>query len=199
MVSEACDALVGEDLMHAVARGAAYYGLARQGKGVRVRGGVPRSYYVGRRKRDARRARDACAAKGSDGGAFRHGGRHGAQIPGSRVRAERGGARAVPLLPVASRKDDAPGSMLEDLGPDLEEFSPVEISLPGTPGKSSRDIGSSGDRDGRAGVVVRGAQTAAAGSWNSTCEATQKSRGHGQRGRRLLWDLIGGEEHLGAR
>ena len=33
--------------MHAVARGAAYYGLARQGKGVRVRGGVPRTYYIG--------------------------------------------------------------------------------------------------------------------------------------------------------
>src|SRR5580700_5809897 len=39
--------LVGEDLMHAVARGAAYYGLARQGKGVRIRGGVPRTYYIG--------------------------------------------------------------------------------------------------------------------------------------------------------
>ncbi len=39
--------LVADDLMHAVARGAAYYGLARQGQGVRVRGGVPRSYYIG--------------------------------------------------------------------------------------------------------------------------------------------------------
>ena len=39
--------LVGEDLMHAVARGAAYYGLAREGRGVRIRGGVPRTYYVG--------------------------------------------------------------------------------------------------------------------------------------------------------
>ena len=39
--------LDGEDLMHAVARGAAYYGLARQGKGIRIRGGVPRTYYVG--------------------------------------------------------------------------------------------------------------------------------------------------------
>ena len=39
--------LSGEDLMHAVARGAAYYGAARQGKGVRIRGGIPRSYYVG--------------------------------------------------------------------------------------------------------------------------------------------------------
>ena len=33
--------------MHAVSRGAAYYGLARTGKGVRIRGGVPRTYYVG--------------------------------------------------------------------------------------------------------------------------------------------------------
>src|SRR4029077_9459694 len=39
--------LLGEDLMHAVARGAAYYGLAREGRGVRIRGGVPRTYYVG--------------------------------------------------------------------------------------------------------------------------------------------------------
>ncbi len=39
--------LLGEDLMHAVARGAAYYGLARTGRGVRIRGGVPRTYYVG--------------------------------------------------------------------------------------------------------------------------------------------------------
>ena len=33
--------------MHAVARGAAYHGLARRGRGVRIRGGVPRTYYVG--------------------------------------------------------------------------------------------------------------------------------------------------------
>ena len=39
--------LSGEDLMHAVSRGAAYYGLARHGKGVRIRGGIARSYYVG--------------------------------------------------------------------------------------------------------------------------------------------------------
>ncbi len=40
-------ALPAEDLDLAVARGAAYYGLVRRGKGVRIRGGVPRSYYVG--------------------------------------------------------------------------------------------------------------------------------------------------------
>ncbi len=35
------------DLDLAVARGAAYYGLAKQGRGVRIRGGTARSYYVG--------------------------------------------------------------------------------------------------------------------------------------------------------
>jgi hypothetical protein len=35
------------DLDHAVARGAAYYGWAKQHGGVRIRGGTARSYYVG--------------------------------------------------------------------------------------------------------------------------------------------------------
>lgn len=39
--------LPGDDPEHAVARGAVYYGLARRGRGVRIRGGAPRSYYVG--------------------------------------------------------------------------------------------------------------------------------------------------------
>jgi hypothetical protein len=36
-----------QDLDYAVARGAAYYGAAKTGKGVRIRGGTARSYYVG--------------------------------------------------------------------------------------------------------------------------------------------------------
>ena len=35
------------DLDHAVAQGAAYYGMARRGRGVRIRSGASRSYYVG--------------------------------------------------------------------------------------------------------------------------------------------------------
>lgn len=35
------------DLDLAVARGAAYYGIASRGRGVRIRGGSPRSYYIG--------------------------------------------------------------------------------------------------------------------------------------------------------
>jgi hypothetical protein len=39
--------LRNDDLDVAVARGAAYYGLVRRGKGVRIRGGAARVYYVG--------------------------------------------------------------------------------------------------------------------------------------------------------
>ncbi len=39
--------LESEDLDLAVARGGAYYGLARRGRGVRIRGGAARPYYIG--------------------------------------------------------------------------------------------------------------------------------------------------------
>jgi molecular chaperone DnaK (HSP70) len=40
-------ALTGTDLDLAVARGAAYYGFVRQGRGIRIRGGTAMAYYVG--------------------------------------------------------------------------------------------------------------------------------------------------------
>ena len=39
--------LEGAELDLAVARGAAYYGYVRRGRGVRIRGGTARAYYVG--------------------------------------------------------------------------------------------------------------------------------------------------------
>jgi molecular chaperone DnaK (HSP70) len=39
--------IAAHDFDLAVAKGAAYYGLARQGKGIRIRGGLARSYYIG--------------------------------------------------------------------------------------------------------------------------------------------------------
>jgi hypothetical protein len=39
--------LEGADLDRAVAAGAAYYGLVRRGKGIRIRGGAARAYYIG--------------------------------------------------------------------------------------------------------------------------------------------------------
>jgi hypothetical protein len=39
--------LISDDFDLAVARGAAYYGLARQGRGVRIHAGAARPYYIG--------------------------------------------------------------------------------------------------------------------------------------------------------
>ena len=45
--SSACRLLSGVDLDAAVAQGAAYFGLVRQGSGIRIRGGTAAAYYVG--------------------------------------------------------------------------------------------------------------------------------------------------------
>ncbi|MGL4424062.1 MAG: Hsp70 family protein, partial [Gemmataceae bacterium] len=45
--SEPARSLAGADLDQAVAKGAAYYGLVRRGKGIRIRGGTARAYYIG--------------------------------------------------------------------------------------------------------------------------------------------------------
>ncbi len=45
--AEPLKVLESDSLDLAVSRGAAYYGLVRRGKGIRIRGGVARSYYIG--------------------------------------------------------------------------------------------------------------------------------------------------------
>ena len=45
--SAAARLLEGADLDLSVAKGAAYYGYVRQGKGVRIRGGIANAYYIG--------------------------------------------------------------------------------------------------------------------------------------------------------
>ncbi len=118
------------DLMHAVAYGAAYYGVARTGRGVRIRGGVPRTYYVG--------IESSLPA-----------------VPGlpSPMKAlvvvpfglEEGSKVELPQRPFAlvvgepaefrffsslSRKNDAAGTLIEEIGDDIEELAPIEVSLP---------------------------------------------------------------------
>ncbi|MCB9652528.1 MAG: Hsp70 family protein, partial [Deltaproteobacteria bacterium] len=46
-MERAPDVLPDADYDLAVARGAAYYGLVQRGRGIRIRGGVARSYYIG--------------------------------------------------------------------------------------------------------------------------------------------------------
>ena len=90
--------LSGEDLMHAVSRGAAYYGLARLGRGVRIRGGVPRTYYVA--VESAMPSIPGFPAPLKALAVVPFGMEEGTEIriPGKRVRADRGAARGVPVL-----------------------------------------------------------------------------------------------------
>lgn len=124
------------DLMHAVARGAAYYGLARQGKGVRVRGGVPRTYYIG-----IEAAMPAVPGRkppikaltvvpfGMEEGT-------GHQIRDREFALSLGGRPQFRFFESAARKQDPAGLLLEEIAPDMQELAPVEAVLPGNPGES---------------------------------------------------------------
>ena len=128
--------LVSGDLMHAVASGAAYYGLARQGKGVRVRGGVPRSYYIGIETampavpgmKPPLKALTVVPFGMEEGGGHRIGDRRFALRIGARAQFR--------LFQSTERKQDVPGEMLEEITPEMEELTPVEVSLPGNPGEA---------------------------------------------------------------
>jgi molecular chaperone DnaK (HSP70) len=128
--------LVSDDLMHAVARGAAYYGLARQGKGVRVRGGVPRSYYIGIETampavpgmKPPLKALTVVPFGMEEGG--------GHQIKDRQFALRIGERAQFRLFQSTERKQDAPGEMLDEITPEMEELTPVEVSLPGNAGET---------------------------------------------------------------
>lgn len=129
-------ALVGEDLMHAVARGAAYYGLARQGKGVRIRGGVPRSYYVGIETAMPAVPGFAAPLKALTVAPFGMEEGTGHKFPNRVFALTVGEPAQFRFFQSGVRKDDAPGSMIEDVGEDFEELAPIEVFLPGNAGES---------------------------------------------------------------
>lgn len=118
------------DLMHAVARGAAYYGLARQGKGVRIRGGVPRTYYVGIETSlpavpgmPAPMKALAVVPFGLEEGSK-------VELPQRKFALVVGEPAEFRFFSSLTRKSDAPGMLLEEVGDDLEELSPIEVFLP---------------------------------------------------------------------
>ena len=114
----------------AVARGAAYYGLVRRGRGVRIRGGTARSYYIG-----VEAARPAvpgipaplmavCVApSGMEEGTE-------AELPGREFALALGRRASFRLFSSRTRRGDAPGTVLESWSPEeLSESSPVEVQL----------------------------------------------------------------------
>jgi molecular chaperone DnaK (HSP70) len=122
--------LVGEDLMHAVARGAAYYGLARRGQGVRIRGGVARTYYIGIETAMPAVPGIPAPLKALTVAPFGMEEGSEAPIPGREFGLVVGQPAEFRFFVSATRKDDPPGAMIEDLGEELQELAPMEVCLP---------------------------------------------------------------------
>ena len=128
--AEPVKVLFGEDLMHAVSRGAAYYGLSREGKGVRIRGGVPRSYYVG--IESAMPAVPGIPAPLRALTVVPFGMEEGtsASLPQREFALAVGEPAEFRFFNSATRKDDSPGELIDDIGDELVELSPIEVNLP---------------------------------------------------------------------
>ncbi len=122
--------LSGEDLMHAVSRGAAYYGLARRGRGVRIRGGVPRTYYVGIESAMPSVPGFAAPLKALTVVPF--GMEEGTEqrIPNREFGLVVGEPAEFRFFTSAVRKNDQAGDLIEDFGDQLEELAPMEVNLP---------------------------------------------------------------------
>jgi len=121
--------LEAPDLEHAVARGAAYYGMARRGRGVRIRSGASRTYYIGiESSMPAVPGMEAplkalCVVPfGMEEGTE-------AMIPDREFGLVVGEPAEFRFLSSTVRKQDQVGSMLEDWGSEVEERSPLEVTL----------------------------------------------------------------------
>ncbi len=121
--------LSGEDLMHAVSRGAAYYGLARRGRGVRIRGGVPRTYYIG--VESAMPSIPGFPAPFKALTVVPFGMEEGTdvRIPGREFGLVAGQTSEFRFFTSTVRKDDEPGALIEDFGEELEELPPIEAAF----------------------------------------------------------------------
>jgi molecular chaperone DnaK (HSP70) len=121
--------LEGEDLDHAVARGAVYYGAARRGRGIRIRSGAPRTYYVG--IESAMPAVPGMPAPLKALCVVPFGMEEGTttSIPNREFGLVVGEPAEFRFLSSTVRKGDAPGAMIEDWGDDIEELGPLEVTL----------------------------------------------------------------------
>jgi molecular chaperone DnaK (HSP70) len=121
--------LTGGDPEHAVARGAAYYGLARRGRGVRIRGGTARAYYIGIETampavpgvRPPIKA--LCVVpRGLEEDSE-------VQLPAQEFGLVIGEPAEFRFLSSATRRDDQVGTLVEIWDDDIIELAPIETTL----------------------------------------------------------------------
>ena len=124
----------------AVARGAAYYGRARQGRGVRIRGGTARAYYVGVEQPmpavpgfEPPLMAVCVAPLGMEEGSH-------VALPGERLGLVVGEAARFRFFG-SRRKDDVAGTVIEDIDPDvLSELPEIEVALPTGEGQAAGSL-----------------------------------------------------------
>jgi molecular chaperone DnaK (HSP70) len=115
----------------AVARGAAYYGLARRGRGIRIRGGTSRSYYIGFESSAPAvpgvrpHIKAVCVVPmGMEEGTE-------ADVPGAEFGLVVGETAEFRFLSSTVRRDEALGAVLDRWEPnELEELEPLVTTLP---------------------------------------------------------------------
>ena len=128
------------DLDHAVARGAACYGRVRaSGRGVRIRSGAARSYYIGIESAMPSVPGFAAPMKALCVVPFGMEEGTGAAIAGREFGLAIGEPAEFQFLSSTIRKHDAPGALIEDWGEDLEPLGPLEVTLDAH-GRNDRDI-----------------------------------------------------------
>ena len=118
------------DLDLSVARGAAYYGMVRAGRGVRIRGGVSRSYYIGVETSGPAvpgvkpPIKAVCVVPmGAEEGTE-------AEVPGAEFGLVVGEPAEFRFLGSTTRRDDRPGAVLNRWSPDeLTDLTTLETAL----------------------------------------------------------------------
>ena len=124
--------LASVDLDLAVARGAAYYGLACHGRGIRIRGGTARSYYIGIETSMPAVPGVPAPMKALCVVPFGMEEGSGAEIRQREFGLVVGEPAVFQLLDSTIRKQDEAGEIVEDWQGDLEEVTTMEAILPAT-------------------------------------------------------------------
>lgn len=127
--------LPSADLDLAVARGAAYYGLVRRGKGVRIRGGTARVYYVGVETSlpaipgAPLPLKALCVVPfGMEEGTE-------TEVPGQEFGLVVGAPAMFRFLSSTVRRDDGAGTLVEEWDTEIEELPPLQATLEATKGQ----------------------------------------------------------------
>jgi molecular chaperone DnaK (HSP70) len=122
--------LAAPDLDLAVARGAAYYGLARRGRGIRIRGGVARPYYIGIESAMPTVPGIPTPVKALCIVPFGMEEGTGAEIREREFGLVVGEPAVFNLLASTVRKKDQVGEIIEDWQGEIEEVTTMETVLP---------------------------------------------------------------------